>query len=146
MSMAAQCATALKVIQHLAQAADELLQKPKGAADKTGLLSSDPARFLQQRFEAAFSDKRAAPYGATIELRVSFSRRPLLILRRCVWGFKAFEDHLTNSTLLNWLWSQLDTALVLERKDGTLRRKNLRHPSLPSQTLGCVWRDRRCET
>ena len=65
--------------------------------DERALLHADPARFVQYEFEAAFADKRAAP---------------------CTWGFKAFDEHLTNATFLDWLYSGLGTALVLERHDG----------------------------
>ncbi len=58
--------TTCSVINTLPDAfcADELLQKPNSASNDNRLLSLDPARFLQQRFESAFSDKHAAPYGA----------------------------------------------------------------------------------
>ena len=37
---------------------------------------------------------------------------------RCVWGFKVFDNQLTNRTFFDWLWSRLDTALVLQRDNG----------------------------
>ena len=62
---------------------------------------------------------RMQPYTRT-PLWQSEGRHAAVDADRCVWGFKAFDDHLTNSTLLTWLWSRLETALVLERRDGTL--------------------------
>ena len=48
-----------------AYCADELLSQHRhGPEDDNALLRTDPALFLQQHFEAAFSANRAAPYAA----------------------------------------------------------------------------------
>ena len=125
--------TACSVINTLPDSycAYELLNEKQAAWDDSQrkLLNEDPAHFLQQQYEAAFSGTRAAPCAATFELK-GRTRRPQslrVVARRCIWGFKAFDIHLTNVTFLDWLMPRLSTEFVLERRDGARSKQPSRH-------------------
>lgn len=70
-----------------------------GSETQRALLTSDPVRVLMEEFETAYS---------------SFGRAP------CSWGFKIFPSHLRNHTFMSWLWSNMESAIILQRKNGQL--------------------------
>lgn len=66
--------------------------------DQRAMLASDSVQVLREEFEGAYS---------------GFGRAP------CAWGFKIFPQHLRNSTFMAWLWSHIDSAIMLERINGS---------------------------
>ena len=113
------------------QCAHELLNLDNGAgmwADpRVRTLSlSDPIRFVRRMFEnpadpLGLTEERASPLGAREDEEYKGAQ-----MAPCVWGFKVFQEHLRfNATFDDWLWKQLDVAVVLERKDTDAQFRSL---------------------
>ena len=67
------------------------------SASATAAMLRDPVNYLKDQFESAFVPVGAAP---------------------CMWGFKLFPAHSRDSTFHDWLWGQLNAAIILERQNG----------------------------
>ena len=82
------------------------------------LLHSDPIRFVHLMFENPANPLALAEGGASAPGAPEGEGLQGVRTAPCVWGFKVFKDHLRlNATFHDWLWRQLDVAIVLERKD-----------------------------
>ena len=72
-------------------------------------LDPDPLKTMQTAFEATYSSAGKAP---------------------CSWGFKLFPEQVSQPWLVDWLWENIDAAVVLERSNGEI----VARPTPPSPT------------
>ena len=90
------------------------------------LLHSDPIRFVRRMFEnpadpLGLTEDGASALGAHEDEESKGAQTA-----PCVWGFKVFQEHLRfNVTFDDWLWRQLDVAVVLEREDKDAQFRSL---------------------